>query len=103
MEILEQNSKFSEHALLGCKVTYGYKDQILEVESKFHHQPDMNAVAVWLKNAFTKHTDFTHEDEFRLLLVNLKCPGGLADNTKTLDDIKENFAIASAITASGTF
>lgn len=101
-DVFSNSPDFSGFTLLGRKVEYGEKDRNWEVEQNFIYQTDRDAMAVWLSIAFVKSPTFSHENEYRMLLLDPSGPGGLADNMANYV-IDESEAIAASIFASGTF
>ena len=100
-EILSETD-FRKHSQTIIKtVHYGAKDRRWDVEGRMSLSNDRDAVSIWLNNAFVKSTDYNHEEEIRLLLVDPKNIGGLAEDTKEL--ILNDPRIADSIIDHGIF
>lgn len=101
-EYLQRNPKLRHLKVIGRKVSYGEKDVTWEVEEDFSHKFEADALAIWLGISFIKSPTFSHEEEFRLLLVDPKNPGSLDYEANTII-IEADEAIAAACVASGVF
>lgn len=101
-EHLLSQSGFNLPTLLGRNVAYGEKDRHWDVEERFSYQQDRDALAIWLSIAFVKSHAFSHEEEYRLLIVDRSGPGGLTDIAQPYI-IPESLKISQAIVDSGTY
>ena len=83
-------------------VTYGHKDNLWSVGEVFNNPSKIDPITRWLEIAFRKPRRFRHEDEFRLLAVDIEHPGGLDVDAKLIE-FKDSCDISNAIVDSGVF
>lgn len=93
--IIAENPKIRDLRLVGRVVNYGVKDFLHLVQSVFKRDVDAAELAVWLRACFMKPDRFSHEEEFRLLLVNPAALGCLVGGAKSFSF--EDARIAEAI------
>lgn len=74
---VKAHERLEAFGLLGRSVDYGIKDRKWSIEDSFVERDDRDALAIWLGIAFVKDTRFSLEEEYRLLLLNPRCPGQL--------------------------
>lgn len=94
-----QRSDLSSMVLVGRDVAYSLKDQVWSVGETFRFKHALDPINEWLEIAFVKSPRFSHEDEYRLLLINPDAAGSLGRDAKDIE-IEENERIAAAIRVS---
>lgn len=101
-EYLQKTPSLCHLKVIGRKISYGEKDTHWEVEENFSYKPEADALAIWLGISFIKSPSFSHEEEFRLLLIDPRNPGSLGHEANTIV-IETDEAVAAACFSSGVF
>lgn len=100
-EILLEDSSKQHYKIISRSVSYGQKDRIWEVEHDFHHKEARDHLAVWLGTAFVKPSNYAHEEEIRLILLDPARAGNLPKNTGSVSWVDAR--IAASIVDHGPF
>uniref|UniRef100_A0A193SD00 Uncharacterized protein n=1 Tax=biofilter metagenome TaxID=1070537 RepID=A0A193SD00_9ZZZZ len=99
-KIFSAEEKWNNSALIGRTILYGDKDRRWEIEESFTVDAQRDALGIFMGLAFVKDkTRFEHEDEYRLMIIDLNAMGALSSDAPSHAFIHES--ILEAITASG--
>ena len=100
-EILLEDTSKRNFKILSRPVLYGQKDRVWDVEAGFQHREARDHLAVWLGTAFVKPSNYMHEEEIRLILLDPERAGNLPDNAGSVSWVDAR--IAAAIVEHGSF
>jgi len=100
-EILLEDTSKRHFRIISHPVLYGQKDRVWEVEAGFQHREARDHLAVWLATTFVKPSNYTHEEEIRLILLDPERAGKLAENVDSVAWVDAR--IAAAIVEYGSF
>lgn len=90
-----------QQAVFGQEVTYGERNTRLPLSAKGPNWVGPAGLEQWLRTAFTKPVDFSHEEEYRLLWTNAAKLGALGEHEQPISITSPQ--IAAAIVTMGKF